>query len=146
MDRVVLGAILLAATQLTLVAVAQQTVAQQTSGKQTSPQATTGKAGGNAAPEKPGKSSAPASDGNKQAASENAAPNHKPEVRLSERAKAIMEHTSWVFPMFKTAEAQAKTITQIDHFPYTEQLYTPSYTIESHPESQDSFSSPEKAM
>jgi hypothetical protein len=75
-----------------------------------------------------------------------AAEEKKPDVPLSERAHAVMEHTTWAFPMFKAGEAQAKEITQIDHFPYTEQLYQPSFTIEAHAKSEDSFSTPEQAM
>ena len=70
----------------------------------------------------------------------------KPSVTLSERARQIAEHTTWAYPMFKAGETQVKEITQIDHFPYLEQLYQPSFTIEERPEGQDRFGSPEEAM
>jgi hypothetical protein len=70
----------------------------------------------------------------------------KTDVPLSERGQAIMDHTTWAFPMFKAGEAQAKEITQIDHYPYTEQFYQPRYIIEAHAQSQDTFSTPEEAM
>ena len=70
----------------------------------------------------------------------------KPPVKLSPRAEAIREHTTWAYPMFNAGTTQVKEITQIDHFPYLEQHYEPAYTIEARPEGEDRFSSPEEAM
>jgi len=62
-------------------------------------------------------------------------------------AKAVSDEiNTWIKPLYKTAKGQQKTITQVDKFPYREQVYQPPVTIKGLAKSQYRYVTPEDAM